>query len=139
MWWHSRGLFLSNFVLLTYICTQNLWKDKGWSSLGTSFGKTKHTSKRGLLFILKFPEIVKTVELRYNIGPRDWRNLFAVTRLRYVAALFSYISLLPDQRRSCVIPRTSLCRGFLYRLSTVFYFMSRLTLYESLLNFCIQR
>ena len=28
---------------------------------------------------------------------------------------------------------------FLYRGSTLFYFMSRLTLYESVVNFCIQR
>ena len=49
MWQHSRELFLSDFVLFTCISTHNLWKDKGSSSPGTSFGKTKHTSWRGLL------------------------------------------------------------------------------------------
>ena len=37
------------------------------------------------------------------------------------------------------LPRTSLCRGFSYRGSTVFNFMWKLTLYESVVNFCIQR
>ena len=51
-----------------------------------------YKKKRSInLCILKFPEFVKTVELRYNKGPRDWQSLFAVTRFRYVAALFSYI------------------------------------------------
>ena len=55
---------------------------------------------------------MKTVELRLNKGPGDWQNLFAVTRFRYVEAVFSYILLLLGKRKSCVIPRTSLCRGF---------------------------
>ena len=29
-----------------------------------------------------------TVEPRYNEGPRDWHNLFAVTRFRYIEILF---------------------------------------------------
>ena len=51
-----------------------------------------YKKKRSIsLFILKFPEFVKTVELRYNKGPRDWQSLFAGTRFGYVEALFSYI------------------------------------------------
>ena len=29
-----------------------------------------------------------TVEPRYNEGPRDWQNLFAITRFRYIEVLF---------------------------------------------------
>ena len=49
--WHFglTQLFLSNFVLFTCMCTHNLWKDKVWSSPGTSIGKTKHTSYRAIL------------------------------------------------------------------------------------------
>ena len=28
------------------------------------------------------------VEPRYNEGPRDWQNLFAITRFRYIEVLF---------------------------------------------------
>ena len=29
-----------------------------------------------------------TVEPRYNEGPRDWQNVFAITRFRYIKVLF---------------------------------------------------
>ena len=45
MWWYSRELFLSNFVLFTCICTHNLWKDKGSSSPGASIGKQNTQAK----------------------------------------------------------------------------------------------
>ena len=31
----------------------------------------------------------KTVEPRYNEGPRDWQNLFAITSFRYIERFFS--------------------------------------------------
>ena len=36
----------------------------------------------------KFPSQPSTVEPRYNKGPRDWQNLFAITRFRYIEVLF---------------------------------------------------
>ena len=50
-----------------------------------------------------------TVELRYNKGPRDWQILFATTNFLYIEVL----GLLLGQRKSFVIPRTSLCRSLL--------------------------
>ena len=38
----------------------------------------------------------------------------------------------------CYTEDFTMWRFFLYRGSTLFYFMSRLTLYESVVNFCIQ-
>ena len=32
-----------------------------------------------------------TVELRYNKGPRDWQNLFAITRFRYIEVIFHIV------------------------------------------------
>ena len=29
-----------------------------------------------------------TVEPRYNEGPRDWQNMFAITTFRYIEVLF---------------------------------------------------
>ena len=31
---------------------------------------------------------VSTVEPRHNEGPRDWQNLFDITRFRYIEVLF---------------------------------------------------
>ena len=33
------------------------------------------------------------LEPRYDEGPKDWQNVFAMTRLRYIEGLFSYILL----------------------------------------------
>ena len=65
---------------------------------------------KGFLRILETetPGKVHSVVLRYNEGPRDCQNLFAITRFRY-----SYILLLLGQKISFVIPRTSLYRGSL--------------------------
>ena len=35
-----------------------------------------------------------TVEPRYNEGPRDWQNLLATTRFRYIEVRFHIILLL---------------------------------------------
>ena len=47
-----------------------------------------------------------TVEPRYNEGPRDWQNMFAIRGFRFINKKF-------------VIPTTSLYRGLLYRGSSV--------------------
>ena len=36
--------------------------------------------------------VVQSVEPRYNEGPRDWQNLFAITRFRYIEVLFHRFS-----------------------------------------------
>ena len=33
------------------------------------------------------------MEPRYNEGPRDWQNLFAVTRLRHIEVIFHIIEV----------------------------------------------
>ena len=33
-------------------------------------------------------QLLVTVEARYNEGPRDWQNLFAITRFLYVEVIF---------------------------------------------------
>ena len=35
-----------------------------------------------------------TVEPPHNEGPRDWQNLFATVRFRYIKVLFIYIFIL---------------------------------------------
>ena len=51
----------------------------------------------GSTFTLKvlknFIAIPSTVELRYNEGPRDWQNLFAITRFRYRYLEFRYVEV----------------------------------------------
>ena len=34
------------------------------------------------------PVLIITVEPRFNEGPRDWQNMFAITRFRYIDVLF---------------------------------------------------
>ena len=48
------------------------------------------------------------VESRYNVRPRDWQNLFATTRFRYIEVLFHifYFDWGKENR--------SLCRGLRY-------------------------
>ena len=60
-----------------------------------------------------------TVEPRYNEVPRDWQNVFAITRFRYIKVLFNIFSYYWGTKKSFVIPRTSLYRGSLYGVSTV--------------------
>ena len=50
--------------------------------------KTKHNlTKRKLNNWMR--EISAKVEPRFNEGPRDWQNLFALTRLRYIEVRFN--------------------------------------------------
>ena len=46
------------------------------------------TSKSYLLLNMKPGMKPYTVEPRYNEGPGDWQNLFAITRFRYIQVLF---------------------------------------------------
>ena len=60
---------------------------------------------RGRIFT-KFPSQPTTAEPRYNEGSRDWQNLFAINRFRYIKVLFhifdyNYWGL----KKSLVIPR----------------------------------
>ena len=49
---------------------------------------------------------------RYNEGRRDWQNLFAITRFRYIEALFYILYYYwGRKRKSFVISRMSLYRG----------------------------
>ena len=72
-----------------------------------------------------------TVEPRYNEVPRDWQNMFAITRFRCIEVLFHwYIWLLLGWRISFVIPTTSSHRG-----STVIFFcFERCNLFFSYCN-----
>ena len=60
---------------------------------------------------------VHTVKARYKEGSRDWQNLFAIKRFRYIEVLFHiFCCLVLGSRKSFVIPRISLYRGsFIYR------------------------
>ena len=40
------------------------------------------------IFSLNFWPSISTVEPRYNEGPRDWQNMFAIPRFRYIEVLF---------------------------------------------------
>ena len=42
----------------------------------------------GRRIFTKFPSQPSTVEPRYNEGLRDWQNMFAVKRFRYIKVLF---------------------------------------------------
>ena len=46
-----------------------------------------------------------TVEPRYNEGPRDWQNMFVITRFRYIEVLFHIFY--HYTKKSFAIPRTS--------------------------------
>ena len=37
-----------------------------------------------------------TVEPRYNEGPRDWQNLFAIKRFRYIEVLSCHILIIQN-------------------------------------------
>ena len=56
---------------------------------------------------------VSTVEPRHNKGPRDWQNYFIrCNEVSLYRGSFSSILLLLGERKSFVIRRTSLYRGF---------------------------
>ena len=50
-------------------------------------------------------------EPRYNEGPTDWQNLFAITRFRCIEVLLHTFYYLWGKKKSFVIPRTLLYRG----------------------------
>ena len=50
--------------------------------------KTSATESLEFLKASYFLLFCNTVEPRYNEGSRDWQNLFAITRFRYVEVLF---------------------------------------------------
>ena len=56
-----------------------------------------------------------TEEPRYHVGPRDWQNVFGITRFRCIKVLFHIFYYLLKPRKSFVIPMTlyggSLNRG----------------------------
>ena len=60
--------------------------------------------------------------LRYNEGPRDCQNLFAITRFRFIEVLFHIFYYYWGKKISFVTPRTSLYRGSLNRGLTVLRF-----------------
>ena len=51
-----------------------------------------------------------TVQPRYNEGPRDWQNVFPITRFRYIEVLFH--TFYYCWSNSFVLPRISLCERF---------------------------
>ena len=59
------------------------------------------------------------MEARYNEGPRDYQNLFAIPRFRYIDVLSLLLGKKTRRSSSLHIPRTSLHRGSLCRGSTV--------------------
>ena len=66
---------------------------------------------------IKYGLAESTVEPRYNEGPRDWQNMFVITRFRYIEVLFHIFY--HYTKKSFAVPMTSLYRGSLYRGSTV--------------------
>ena len=77
---------------------------------------------------IKYGLAESTVEPRYNEGPRDWQNMFVITRFRYIEVLFHIFY--HYTKKSFAVPMTSLYRGSLYRGSTVF------TSFNDLFNVC---
>ena len=64
-----------------------------------------------------FTILSDTVEPRYNEGPRDWQNVFAITRFCISRLFFIYFTITVGKKLG-VIPRTSLYRGSFCRGST---------------------
>ena len=60
-----------------------------------------------------------TVEPRYNERPRDLAKSVRQNKVSLTRGSFPYILLLLRQKKSFVIPKTSLYRGSLYRGSTI--------------------
>ena len=42
------------------------------------------------------------MEPRNNVGPKDWQNMFAITRFRYINGLFSNVLLLTGAKKKIV-------------------------------------
>ena len=62
------------------------------------------------------------MEPRYNEGSRDWQNLFAIKRFRYIEVLFHIFYYYGGKETSSLlIPGTLLYRGSLYPGFTVIY------------------
>ena len=68
---------------------------------------------------IKYGLAESTVKPRYNEGPRDWQNMFVITRFRYIEVLFHIFYHYTGLKKSFAIPRTLLYRAPLYRGSTV--------------------
>ena len=64
-----------------------------------------------------FTILSDTVEPRYNEGPRDWQNVFAITRFCISRLFFIYFTITVGKKLG-VIPRISLYRGSFCRGST---------------------
>ena len=58
---------------------------------------------------------LSTLEPRYNEGPRDWQNMFAITKFSLYRGSFPYILLLLGRGILFAISRSSLYRGSLNR------------------------
>ena len=124
----SKDLFILYVLFLQYRSCDNTLEDclfqissYSHSYARITYEKTKvevplgpllrkqNKKKRSInLCILKFPEFVKTIELRYDKGPRDWQSLLAVTRFRYVEALFHIFNYYWDKENH------ALYQGLLY-------------------------
>ena len=116
IWYYSKELFFSNFVLCTCICMYNLWKDKGSSSPETSIGKTKHTSSRGL-----FPEDalslrLTTREMSYSAHASPWlggerRLLDEVKDLHWppLGVLTNQLCLFYEDQMACAKTKQDKC------------------------------
>ena len=59
------------------------------------------------------------MEPRYNEGPRDWKNLFAMMTFPYVQVLFHIFYYYWGKEKSLLYRGLLLYRGSLYRGSTV--------------------
>ena len=60
-----------------------------------------------------------TVEPRYEKVPRDWQNLFAITRFCYIEVLFHVLLLLGVKKIVCYTEDLNLERTSLYGGSTL--------------------
>ena len=59
------------------------------------------------------------MEPRYNEGPRDWKNLFVITRFRYFVVPDECGHLLATRNRAVVIKRCTTSEG----LEPVYYIL----------------
>ena len=60
-----------------------------------------------------------TMEPRYNEGPRDWQNVFAIKSFRYIEVHFHMFYYYWEEEYGSLYPRTSLNRSSSKRSSTV--------------------
>ena len=59
------------------------------------------------------------IEPRYTEGPRDWQNMFAITRFCYIEVLFHIFYYYQGEENRQLYRGLLLCRSSLYRGSTV--------------------